>query len=125
MAVRHDRSSTKKSGGKTRSYRKSKKYDLGNEFSSPKLGEKKVRAKDARGGNTKQVIRKDNTANLSVDGEVKSVEIESVLENPANDNYVRRSLLTKGTVVRTSEGKARITSRPGQDGVINAVPVEE
>ena len=125
MAVRHDRSSTKKSGGKTRSYRKSKKYDLGNEFSSPKLGDKKVRAKEARGGNTKQVIRKDNTANLSVDGEVKSVEIESVLENPANDNYVRRSLLTKGTVVRTSEGKARITSRPGQNGVVNAVPAEE
>ncbi len=125
MAVRHDRSSTKKSGGKTRSYRKSKKYDLGSEFSSPKLGEKKVRAKDARGGNEKQVVRKDNTANLSVDGEVKNVEIEAVLENPANSNYVRRSLLTKGTIVRTEEGKARITSRPGQDGVINAKLMEE
>ena len=125
MAVRHDRSDTKKSGGKTRSYRKSKKYDLGSEFSSPKLGEKKIKVKNSRGGNSKQVVRKDNTANLSVDGEVKNVEIEAVLENPANANYVRRSLLTKGTLVRTSEGKARITSRPGQEGVINAVTVEE
>ncbi|MFB6241685.1 MAG: 30S ribosomal protein S8e [Candidatus Nanosalina sp.] len=126
MAVRHDRSETKKSGGKTRSYRKSKKYDLGSEFSSPKLGDdRKVELKDARGNTVKRVVRKEATANLSVDGEVKNVDIEAVLENPANDNYVRRSLLTKGTIVRTEEGKARITSRPGQDGVINAELIEE
>jgi len=125
MAVRHDRSDTKKSGGKTRSYRKSKKYDIGSEFSSPSLGDTKTKKKDARGNTEKTVVRKENTVNLAVDGEVESVEIESVLDNPANDNYVRRSLLTKGTVIQTSEGKARVTSRPGQEGVINAVPVEE
>ncbi|MFB6116761.1 MAG: 30S ribosomal protein S8e [Candidatus Nanosalina sp.] len=125
MAVRHDRSDTKKSGGKTRSYRKSKKYDLGSEFSSPSLGETKTEKKDARGNTEKNVLRTENTANLAVDGEVKSVEIESVLDNPANDNYVRRSLLTKGTVIQTSEGKAKITSRPGQEGVVNAKPVED
>lgn len=125
MAVRHDRSDTKKSGGKTRSYRKSKKYDIGSEFSSPSLGETKTERKDARGNTEKTVVRTADTVNLAVDGEVQSVEIESVLDNPANDNYVRRSLLTKGTVIQTSEGKARITSRPGQEGVINAVPVEE
>lgn len=126
MAVRHDRSRTKKSGGKTRSYRKSKKYDLGREFSSPKLGdERKVESKDARGDTEKSVVRKADTANVSVNGEVKNLEIEAVLENPANDNYVRRSLLTKGTIIRTEEGKARITSRPGQDGVVNAQLIEE
>lgn len=125
MAVRHDRSDTKKSGGKTRRYRKSKKYDLGSEFSSPSLGETKTVKKDSRGNNEKNVVRSENKANLSVDGEVKNVEIESVVDNPANDNYVRRSLLTKGTVIQTSEGKARITSRPGQDGVVNAKLVEE
>jgi len=125
MAVRHDRSDTKKSGGKTRSYRKSKKYDIGSEFSSPSLGETKTKTKDARGNTEKTVVRTENKVNLAVNGETQSVEIESVLDNPANDNYVRRSLLTKGTVIQTSEGKARITSRPGQEGVINAVPVEE
>jgi small subunit ribosomal protein S8e len=125
MAVRHDRSGTKKSGGKTRSYRKMKKYDLGSEFSSPELGEQKIITKDSRGETEKNVVRRGNTINLSVDGEVKNAEIESVIDNPANANYVRRSLLTKGTVVQTSEGKARITSRPGQDGVINGVLVEE
>lgn len=126
MAVRHDRSKTKKSGGKTRSYRKSKKYDLGTEFSSPKLGdERRVETKDARGSTVKRVVREETTANVSVNGEVKNLEIEAVLDNPANDNFVRRSLLTKGTVIRTEEGKARITSRPGQDGVINAELIEE
>jgi small subunit ribosomal protein S8e len=125
MAVRHDRSQTKKSGGKTRAYRKSRKYDLGREFSSPSLGEQKVVTKDARGSTQKSVAKKSETVNLSVDGEVKNAEIESVIDNPANDNYVRRSLLTKGTIIKTSEGKARITSRPGQDGVVNATLVEE
>ncbi|HOZ42392.1 MAG TPA: 30S ribosomal protein S8e, partial [Methanoculleus sp.] len=32
-----------------------------------------------------------------------------------------RSLLTKGAVIRTDVGRARIVSRPGQDGVVNAV----
>lgn len=124
MAVRHDNSLTKKTGGRTRRYRKSKKYDLGSEFSEPELGEKSIISKRTRGGKGKSVVSSENKMNLSVDGEVENVEIEAVLENTANKNFVRRSLLTKGTVVRTSEGKAKITSRPGQDGVVNGVKVE-
>lgn len=125
MAVWHKRSDTKKSGGRTRSYRKSRKYDLGSPFSEPEVGDDRVSTKKTRGGNSKSVVREAAHANLAVDGEVKQVEIESVEDNPANPNYVRRSLLTKGTIVRTSEGKARITSRPGQDGVVNAKHIEE
>ena len=125
MAVRHDRSDTKKSGGKTRRYRKSKKYDLGSEFSSPSLGETRTEKKDAKGNTEKTIVRTENKVNLAVDGEVKKAEIESVEDNPANANYVRRSLLTKGTIIQTSEGKARITSRPGQDGLVNGQLVEE
>ena len=124
MAVWHDRSQTKKTGGRTRPNRKSRKYDLGSKFSEPELGEQRVSVKETRGGNTKQVAKRSEKANLAVDGEVKQVEIESVEDNPANPNYVRRSILTKGTVVQTSEGKARVTSRPGQDGNVNAVLVE-
>ena len=125
MAVWHKRSDTKKSGGRTRSYRKSRKYDLGSSFSEPELGDDRVSTKDTRGGNSKTVVREAKHVNLANDGEVEKVEIESVEENPANPNYVRRSLLTKGTVVQTSEGMAKITSRPGQDGVVNAKLVEE
>jgi len=121
MAVWQDRSQTKKTGGKTRSYRKSRKYDLGSKFSEPEVGENKVIVKETRGGNKKSVAKRSETVNLSVDGEVTKAEIESVESNDANPNYVRRSMLTKGTVIQTSEGEARITSRPGQDGVVNAV----
>lgn len=125
MAVWHKRSMTKKTGGKTRRYRKSRKYDLGSDFSEPEVGEQRVISKKTRGGNKKSRVRRGDTVNLAVDGEVKQVEIEDVLENEANPNFVRRSLLTKGTVIETSEGQARVTSRPGQNGVVNAKLVEE
>ncbi|MFB6144962.1 MAG: 30S ribosomal protein S8e [Candidatus Nanohaloarchaea archaeon] len=125
MAVWHKRSQRKKTGGRTRRYRKSKKYDIGSEFSAPEMGEQKVIQRKTRGGNEKNVVKKAASINLAVDGEVENVEIESVEDNPANPNYVRRSLLTKGTIVNTSEGKARVTSRPGQEGVVNGKLVEE
>lgn len=124
MAIWHSRSHTKKTGGKTRPYRKSRKYDKGEQFAETEVGEDSVNIKRVRGGNVKRVVKRTETVNLAEDGEVKTAEIERVVENPANPNFVRRSLLTKGTVVETSEGRAKITSRPGQDGVVNAVPVE-
>ncbi len=57
-------------------------------------------------------------------GETKKIKIETVAENGANPNYVRRNLLTKGAIIKTEIGNARIMSRPGQDGVINAVLLE-
>ncbi|MFP4230132.1 MAG: 30S ribosomal protein S8e [Candidatus Nanohaloarchaea archaeon] len=124
MAVWQDRSQTKKTGGKTRSYRKSRKHDLGSKFSEPEVGEKKVIVKDTRGGNQKSVAKRSSTVNVAVNGEVKKAEIESVEENPANPNFVRRSMLTQGTVVETTEGKAEITSKPGQEGTVNAKLIE-
>ena len=124
MAVWQDNSTTKKSGGRTRKYRKNKKHQLGGEFSEPQTGEGKVVKKRTRGGNQKTVTKTSQTANVAKDGEVVEAEIESVEENPANKNFVRMSLLTKGTVIETSEGRARITSRPGQDGVVNANSLE-
>jgi small subunit ribosomal protein S8e len=53
------------------------------------------------------------------------VQIQRVLENPANKDYQRRGVITKGAIIETEQGKARVTSRPGQHGVINAVPLGE
>jgi small subunit ribosomal protein S8e len=47
-----------------------------------------------------------------------------VEKNTANPNYVRRNLLTKGAIIKTELGSARIVSRPGQDGIINALLLE-
>jgi len=47
------------------------------------------------------------------------------LSTPSNREYAKRNIITKGAIIQTSEGKARVTSRPGQDGVVNAVLIEE
>ena len=52
-------------------------------------------------------------------------KIETVLESPANRHFTRRNILVKGTIIQTDKGKARVTSRPGQDGVINAILIKE
>lgn len=57
-------------------------------------------------------------------GKAQKVKIEKVERNDANPNYVRRNLLTKGAIIITEIGSARIASRPGQNGVINAILIE-
>lgn len=45
-------------------------------------------------------------------------KIKTVLETPANMHFARRNIITKGTILNTEKGK--VTSRPGQTGVVNA-----
>lgn len=106
--------------------RKKKEYELGREPAFTKLGKTKVRSIRTPGGHSKYRMVGADTANV-FDPAKKSyskVKIKSAVENPANRNFVRRNILTKGCVIETEAGKARITSRPGQDGVINAVLVQ-
>ena len=58
------------------------------------------------------------------DGKIVKVKIKNVVDNPADKHLARRNIITKGTIIDTEKGKARVTSRPGQDGVINAVLVK-
>ncbi|MBW3022802.1 30S ribosomal protein S8e, partial [Candidatus Woesearchaeota archaeon] len=51
-------------------------------------------------------------------------KIKTVADSPANKHYVRRNIITKGAIVETDKGKAKITSRPGQDGTVNAVLIQ-
>ena len=52
-------------------------------------------------------------------------KILKVVENRANPNYVRQNIITKGSVVETEKGNAKVTSRPGQHGIVNAVMLED
>ena len=51
----------------------------------------------------------------------EQIKIKTISGNPANRHFIRRNIMTKGAIIETEKGKARITSRPGQDGVVNAV----
>ncbi|DAC26917.1 MAG TPA: 30S ribosomal protein S8e [Candidatus Thalassarchaeaceae archaeon] len=79
-----------------------------------------------RSGNTTVRVLKENMINVSDgSGKTQRVEMTNVVENGADPNYVRRNILTKGAIVETDLGRVRITSRPGMDGVISGVTIDE
>jgi len=118
----------KPSGGKKRRHRKKRKYELGRPPTETRASDRDVRKIiRVRGGNVKVRIRAVAYANIVVPGENKAVKakILSVVESPANPEYARRGIITKGALIRTEIGIAKVTSRPGQDGVVNAILVRK
>jgi small subunit ribosomal protein S8e len=118
------RSTRKRTGGRRRPSSKKKRYQLGREPAETTVGEPRFQVIDSRGTNEKLRALSTNVAQVSDGEETVEAEIEDVVENPANVNYVRRNIITKGAIIETSEGRARVTSRPGQEGQVNAVAIE-
>jgi len=110
-----------RTGGRRRPKRDRRKHELGSEPTETQVGETKLRTVDTRGGQTKVRAIRSNVASVASDGGVVATEITDVAENPADPNYARRNIITRGAIIETDEGKAKVTSRPGQDGQINAV----
>jgi small subunit ribosomal protein S8e len=113
----------KTSGGRKSVYRKKRRCEGGSFPTETTLGKLKKKTDRGRGGNRKIRLMKIKQANISVPstGTTKKVEILRVTENPANADYDRRGVIMKGTIIETPIGKARVTSRPGRDGNVNAV----
>jgi small subunit ribosomal protein S8e len=126
MVIIQSRSKRKPSGGRYKSTLSKRTHMLGRKASMTRIGELRQKQVSTKGGNLKNRLFETSSANLfnPKTKKYEQVTIKVVTESPANRNFVRRNILTKGTVVDTSKGKARITSRPGQDGVINAVLLE-
>ncbi len=120
MTVKQQRSKRKFTGGKLSKHGKITRHELGRDYVPAKLGdEQKVRSIRTMGGNKKMMVLSAKYVNVFADGKPKKVEIKNVIENSANPHFVRRNIITKGSVVETEIGKVIITSRPGQDGVVN------
>jgi small subunit ribosomal protein S8e len=119
------RSTRKRTGGRLKHASNKKRHQLGREPAETTLGETRVQYIDSRGTEKKVRALSTNVAQVADGGEVSEAEIEDVVENPANVNYARRNIITKGAIIETSEGRARVTSRPGQDGQVDAVAVDE
>ncbi|ADC47402.1 ribosomal protein S8e Rps8e [Methanobrevibacter ruminantium M1] len=125
MAICQGKSTRTPSGARRVANRGKRKSELGRESAETKLGDKNLRKIRTRGGNVKNRLARDNKINVvDAEGKAQTVEIFGVIENTANPNYVRRNIITKGAIVETAAGKAKVTSRPGQDGVINGVLIE-
>jgi small subunit ribosomal protein S8e len=118
-------SKRKPSGGRKRSYRKKKKFEIKRFLKQVRLGEQKVKVLRVRGGNRKVVLLRSNFANVAVGNSIKRVKILNVVETPSNRFFAKSNIITKGTIIETELGKAKVTNRPGQEGMINAVLIEK
>ena len=123
MVISQYRSRLKASGSRYRAYRKKKQFESGNNPTHPRVATRKTRTVTMLGGNIKVILTQADTVNL-LDQKTKKfhkIRILNVIDNPANKHYVRRNIITKGSIINTEKGKARVTNRPGQEGQVNAV----
>ncbi len=127
MTLWHLRSRKKPTGGRLHRNRKKRRTDRGNMFIDTTIGERQVSKKRVTGGSAKlrlSSVESINVANPKT-GKVTRAKVISVKGNEANPHYVRRNIITMGALVETKIGTAKVTSRPGQDGIANAVLIEE
>ena len=115
----------KTTGGFISRHGKKNRLQRGRDYLPTRIAEPKIKQKRTLGGNTKRIALSINIANVSLNGSHQKVKILSVAENGADSQFVRRNIITKGAVIQTELGKARVTSRPGQEGTVNAVLIEK
>jgi len=110
-------------GRRIRYARNKRRFEIGRENHLTTIGAIKRKPFRTRGNNKKSRVLTADTAYVVDPKTNKTVktEIVTVVENSANIHYVRRNIMNKGAIINTKIGKAKITSRPGQSGVINAV----
>jgi small subunit ribosomal protein S8e len=117
----------KPSGGRKRAYRKKRRFELGSFPTETGLGELRRKIERGRGGNqkTRALSIKQACVTDPKTGKTEKVDISRVVKNSANIDYDRRGVITRGAIIETSLGLARVTSRPGQDGMLNAILIGE
>ena len=116
----------KETGGKRRPYA-NRKASEGDDYAfETAVGETVRSPKRTRGGSWNFGLRYANTANVYDPSTKKTVktEIVRVTANPANREYERRGVMTRGATIETKLGKARVTSKPSDDGVVNGVLIQ-
>ena len=107
-------------------FRGKRAFEMGSDPAETIVGAPRIAKKRGRGNNLKLRALSVNSVNVTdpATGKSQKTEIRSVVKNPANVDYQRRGVITKGAVVDTPLGQALVTSRPGQHGIINAVLIQ-
>ena len=117
---------SKITGGRRHPLRTRRKYEIDRYPNEPVNGSQVTITRRVRGNNRKTALKTIDFVNLSTgDAKVKKTKILKVLENATNNDYKRRGIITKGAILEIQEGKCRIVSRPGQNGIVNAVLLKE
>lgn len=127
LSIYQGRDWRKESGKKITPFRKKRKYEYGRFPILTKIGNDELRyAVRTKGGLIKIKLKNAVYANV-LDPEtkiVKKAKIIDVVKNPSDRNLDRMKVITKNCIIKTEIGDAIVTSRPGQDGVINAILIK-
>jgi len=117
---------SKVTGGRRHPLRTRRKYETDRYPNEAINGAQVTITRRVRGNNRKTALKTIDFVNLATgDAKVKKAKILKVLENATNNDYKRRGIITKGAILETQEGKCRIVSKPGQNGIVNAVLLKE
>jgi small subunit ribosomal protein S8e len=112
----------KATGGRSRPSRGRRAFERDGFAIEPLVGTTETRPSRRRGGSVSTGIVFAEVANVSDHkGKTTKSKILRVKKSPANRDYERRGVLTRGAVIETEAGEAEVTSRPTDDGVVNAV----
>jgi len=115
------------SGGRYHKQRKKKLREIAGKPRIVKLGADKKKNIRMLGGDSKTVMLTAATVSIidKKKKKAKKVKIMNVLETPNNKFLAKQNIITKGTIIETELGKARVTNRPSQQGSVQAVLIEE
>jgi small subunit ribosomal protein S8e len=117
----------KLTGGKKRVYRTKKLYEAGGYPAETTLGEPRRKITRGIGGHIRIKVLSEKFASVTdpKTGKTQKTEITRVVKNGANVDFDRRGVITKGAEIETALGLAKVTSRPGDDGIISAVLISK
>ncbi|MCQ2056039.1 MAG: 30S ribosomal protein S8e [archaeon] len=123
MATWQGKSRRKPTGGRRVFSAGKRKFEIGREKQLTRLGVQSLRQYRGAGGSVKVAVLSAEFANVAnkETNVVERVKIKNVKVNQADPNYVQRNVLNKGATIETDLGDAVVTSRPGQNGVVNAI----
>jgi small subunit ribosomal protein S8e len=113
MTDQSGRRKRKRTGGRRVPSSDKQANQRGGEPTETTVDDRRLKTVDTRGNGQKVRALSTDIAQVAVDGETETTEIED------------RNIVTRGAVIETGVGRARVTSRPGQSGQVNAVLVEE
>ena len=110
-------------GGRKVAMRDRRKFEIDRYPNEAVMGTMEIVSRRIRGNNVKNALKTAEFANVvdPVSKKVVRARILQVTKNSANKDYERRGVITKGALLETESGTARVVSRPGQHGTVNAI----
>ena len=133
MTQWHTKSKRKRTGGNRTAVRRCDKLlawkggDAAATIVSADDDDERRKSRVVKGSVVKVKQHRAKFATVMEKGKKKAMkaEILSVEENTANRLFTRRNIITKGATIKIKlDGKeqtAKVTSRPGQDGIVQAI----